>query len=44
MAPNIFAHKIYHLGERYGFSLMAVERNNHGHTCLLKLKPQTLSP
>ncbi len=36
--PDIFAHKLYQLGERYGFPLLAVERNNHGHACLLKLQ------
>jgi hypothetical protein len=36
--PDVFAVKLYQLGERYGFPLLAVERNNHGHACLLRLR------
>jgi hypothetical protein len=36
--PEVFAQKLYGLGERYGFPLLAVERNNHGHACLLRLR------
>ena len=37
-APDIFAAKLMALGQRYGYPLLAVERNNHGHACLLRLR------
>ena len=37
-APDIFARKLADLGQRYGWPLLAVERNNHGHACLLQLR------
>lgn len=38
IAPDMFAYEIKNLGERYEFPLVAVERNNHGHTTIAKLK------
>lgn len=36
--PDIFAYEIKAGGNRFGTCLVAVERNNHGHTTLAKLK------
>lgn len=38
IAPDLFAYEIKNLGEKYELPLVAVERNNHGHTTLSKLK------
>jgi hypothetical protein len=37
IAPDIFAHEVMKGATRYGSCLVAVERNNHGHTTLSKL-------
>lgn len=37
-APAVYAAKLYGLGRFYGDALLAVERNNHGHAVLLKLR------
>jgi len=36
--PDVFAYELANAGRMYGFALIAVERNNHGHTTLSKLK------
>jgi hypothetical protein len=36
--PDIFGHVLAKMGERYGWCLLAPERNNHGHTTLATLK------
>lgn len=36
--PNLFAFEIKNGCEKYGMALAMVERNNHGHATLLKLK------
>lgn len=38
IAPDLFAYEIKNLAEKYELPLVAVERNNHGHTTLSKLK------
>lgn len=38
IAPDIFAFELKTLGARYGFCLIAVERNNHGFATLTRLK------
>lgn len=38
IAPDIFAYEIKNGGHKYYSALVAVERNNHGHTTLSKLK------
>ncbi len=38
IAPDIFAYQIKNGAEKYSMALVAVERNNHGHTTLSKLK------
>lgn len=38
IAPDIFAYEIKAGGHKYYTALVAVERNNHGHTTLSKLK------
>jgi len=35
--PDMFAYEIKNLAEKYQYPLVAVERNNHGHTTLSKL-------
>ncbi|XOB41782.1 MAG: hypothetical protein ACKKMS_00060 [Candidatus Nealsonbacteria bacterium] len=36
--PRTFAVKLDQLGRKYNFALIGVERNNHGHAVLLKLR------
>ncbi len=36
--PDVFAALLNALGWRYHAALLAVERNNHGHACLLELR------
>ena len=38
IAPDMLAHELKNLGNRYGSCLIAVERNNHGYTTLNTLK------
>mgnify|MGYP001571747212 CR=1 FL=1 len=38
VAPDMFAYEIKNLGDKYELPLVAVERNNHGHTTISKLK------
>lgn len=38
VAPDLFAYEIKNLAEKYEQPLVAVERNNHGHTTLSKLR------
>ena len=38
VAPDMFAYEIKNLGEKYELPLVAIERNNHGHTTISKLK------
>lgn len=38
VAPDIFAYELLTGGKFYGFCLIAVERNNHGHATLTQLK------
>lgn len=38
IAPDMFAFEIKNLAEKYEYPLVAVERNNHGHTTLSKLR------
>lgn len=38
IAPDMFAHEIKNLAEKYNYPLVAVERNNHGHTTISKLR------
>ena len=38
IAPDQLAYEIKLLGNRYGTPMVGVERNNHGHTTLAKLK------
>lgn len=38
VAPDMFAYEIKNLGEKYELPLVAVERNNHGHTTISKLR------
>jgi hypothetical protein len=38
IAPDMFAYEIKNLAERYENPLVAVERNNHGHTTISKLR------
>lgn len=38
IAPDIFAYEIKNAAERYSMALVAIERNNHGHTTISKLK------
>lgn len=38
IAPDLFAYEIKNLAERYEYPIVAVERNNHGHTTISKLK------
>ena len=38
VAPDVFAYEIRDGGNRYGTCLFGVERNNHGHATLAKLK------
>lgn len=38
IAPDLFAFEIKNLAEKYELPLVAVERNNHGHTTLSKLR------
>lgn len=38
IAPDIFAHELKAAGTRFGNCMIAVERNNHGHTVLAILK------
>jgi len=38
VAPDVFGHILAKMGERYGWCLIAPERNNHGHTTLAALK------
>jgi hypothetical protein len=38
VAPDLFAYEIKNLAEKYELPLVAVERNNHGHTTLSKLR------
>ena len=37
VAPDMFAYEIKNLGEKYELPLVAIERNNHGHSTLSKL-------
>ncbi len=36
--PDEYARRLDDLGRRFGAPLLAVERNNHGHACLLRLR------
>jgi hypothetical protein len=36
--PDMFAYEVKAGGEKYGTCLIAIEKNNHGHTTLSKLK------
>jgi hypothetical protein len=38
IAPDLLAYELKMAGDKYGTCLIAVERNNHGHTTLSKLK------
>ena len=38
LQPDVFAYEIRNGGEKYGNALAMVERNNHGHATLVKLK------
>jgi hypothetical protein len=38
IAPDIFAYEVKNGAEKYSMALVAVERNNHGHTTISKLK------
>lgn len=38
IAPDLFAYDIKNLAEKYEMPLVAVERNNHGHTTISKLR------
>ena len=38
IAPDMFAFEIKNLCEKFNYPLVCVERNNHGHTTLSKLK------
>ena len=38
VAPDMFAYEIKNLADKYEMPLVAVERNNHGHTTISKLK------
>lgn len=38
IAPDLLAHELRNWGDKYGFCIIAVERNNHGHTTLASLK------
>ncbi|MGA2418201.1 MAG: hypothetical protein ABSF55_03115 [Candidatus Staskawiczbacteria bacterium] len=38
IAPDIFAFELRRGGEKFGTCLIAVERNNHGHATIAKLK------
>ena len=38
IAPDLFSYELKNGGEKYQMALIAVERNNHGHTTLSKLK------
>lgn len=38
IAPDLFAYELKDGGQRYHNALIAVERNNHGHTTISKLK------
>ena len=38
VAPDMFAYEIKNLAEKYNMPLIAIERNNHGHTTLSKLR------
>lgn len=38
ISPDNFAYQIRFGAERYGACTVGVERNNHGHACLVKLK------
>lgn len=38
IAPDLFAHELRNWGDKYGFCLIAPERNNHGHTTIATLK------
>ena len=37
-APDMFAHELEAIARQYGYPLIVVERNNHGHSTLQKLK------
>lgn len=36
--PEEYARRLRDPGARFGYPLLAVERNNHGHACLLRLR------
>lgn len=38
IAPDLFAYEIKNLAEKYEYPLVAIERNNHGHTTISKLR------
>ncbi len=38
IAPDLFAYEIKNLADRYENPLIAIERNNHGHTTISKLR------
>ena len=38
VAPDLFAHEIMAVGNRFGSCIVAPERNNHGHATLVTLK------
>jgi hypothetical protein len=38
VAPDLFAYEIKNLCEKYEYPLVAIERNNHGHTTISKLR------
>lgn len=38
IAPDLFAYEVQIGAEKYGMAFVAIERNNHGHTTIAKLK------
>jgi len=38
IGPDVFAHELTSAARQYNFPLLAVERNNHGHATITKLK------
>jgi hypothetical protein len=44
LRPDALAEDLYKLGQLYNWATIAVERNNHGHACLLWLGPHLKYP
>lgn len=42
--PEEHAHQLAKIGKEYGYPLIGVERNNHGHACILALREQERYP